>query len=111
MPAPFTIDEKAIRSLAADTGVGEACTATAAHLATTASDLAPDKTGFNKRSYKSQAAEVVDGADGHPVQQAIAYSDDPFAHLVEFGSANNTPYRPLTRAAETLGLDFKDAVA
>ena len=35
-------------------------------------------------------------------------SDDPFAHLVEFGSVNNKPYRPLSRAGEQLGLTLED---
>lgn len=33
---------------------------------------------------------------------------DPFAHLVEFGSANNPIYAPLRRAARALGLPFKE---
>ena len=28
-------------------------------------------------------------------------------HILEFGSVNNPPYRPLTRAAERVGLRFK----
>lgn len=31
-------------------------------------------------------------------------NDDPFAHLVEWGSANNPPYAPLRRAARAAGL-------
>lgn len=30
------------------------------------------------------------------------------AHLIEFGSVNNPPYRPLTRAVQNAGLDLKD---
>lgn len=29
-------------------------------------------------------------------------------HLVEFGSQNNPPYRPLTRAVQNAGLELKD---
>lgn len=35
-------------------------------------------------------------------------TSDPFWHLVEFGSVNNPPYRPLTRAVKNVGLDFDD---
>jgi Bacteriophage HK97-gp10, putative tail-component len=37
------------------------------------------------------------------------FTTDPFWHLIEFGSAHNPPYRPLTRAVVELGLEFKDA--
>jgi hypothetical protein len=30
------------------------------------------------------------------------------AHLIEFGSAHNPPYRPLTRAVQNAGLELKD---
>lgn len=38
-------------------------------------------------------------------------TDDPFWHLLEYGSVNNPPYRPFTAAAENLGLDFHDTGA
>lgn len=36
-------------------------------------------------------------------------SKDFAAHIVEFGSVNNPPYRPLHRAAAALGLKVEDA--
>ena len=33
---------------------------------------------------------------------------DPFAHLIEWGSANNRPYAPFRRAARALGFRFKE---
>lgn len=33
---------------------------------------------------------------------------DPFAHLVEWGSANNRPYAPFRRAAHALGFKFRE---
>jgi hypothetical protein len=35
-------------------------------------------------------------------------STDQFAHLIEFGSAKNKPYRPLTMAGRQMGLKFED---
>lgn len=40
-------------------------------------------------------------------QQAILW-DSSFWHLIEFGSANNPPYRVLTRAAQNQGLRVID---
>lgn len=36
-------------------------------------------------------------------------ANDSAAHLKEFGSVNNSPRRPLTRAAQSLGLKVTDA--
>lgn len=36
-------------------------------------------------------------------------STDFAAHIVENGSVNNPPYRPLTRGAQALGLKVEDA--
>lgn len=35
-------------------------------------------------------------------------STDPFAHLVEFGSAKNPAYAPLRRGVRAAGLDLKE---
>jgi hypothetical protein len=35
-------------------------------------------------------------------------SSDPFAHLVEWGSAKNPPYAPLRRGIRAAGLRFKE---
>lgn len=36
------------------------------------------------------------------------WNDDPFAHLVEFGSVHNRAYAPLRTAVRSLGLRFKE---
>lgn len=40
--------------------------------------------------------------------EGAAGNTDRLYHLIEFGSANNQPYRPLTRAALELGLDLEE---
>lgn len=54
---------------------------------------APERSGRYKRSLRG----VIDG------DQVRAESDDPAAHLVEFGSINNEAYAPLRRGAERVG--------
>lgn len=103
MVAPFTVDEDAIRKLVADPMMAAPLTRAAEAITSRAEELAPDHTGRNKRSYKTRPAAVEDGT-----QRAYAYSDDPFDHLIEFGSANNPPYRPLTRAAQEVVGNFED---
>lgn len=39
---------------------------------------------------------------------ASVYSDSPFWHLFEFGSINNAPIRPLSRAVTDTGLRFEE---
>lgn len=51
------------------------------------------------KTYRATSATVsFDGVPG-----AIVHSVYPFAHIVEFGSVNNPPYRTLTRAAMKYG--------
>lgn len=40
--------------------------------------------------------------------KATFYNDSSFWHLVEFGSINNSPLRPLTRAAQSIGTRFEE---
>lgn len=104
----YLVDSHAIRALLEEQFIGDAVTKKAEEVTQHAEELAPNVTGRNKGSYKTRPAEVEPGADGKPLQRAVAYSDDPFDHLVEFGSANNPAYRPLTRAAQELGLEYDD---
>lgn len=39
----------------------------------------------------------------------VVYSDDPFAHLIEWGSANNPPYAPLRRGTLAAGLRLDES--
>jgi hypothetical protein len=54
--------------------------------------VSPHQTGYYERRIKAKGTRVIAG--------------DPFWHLVELGSANNVPYRPLTRGVRAAGLRF-----
>lgn len=56
---------------------------------------APVETGSFKRSVKADGARVI--------------STDPFAHLIEFGSAHNHPYAPFRRGLRAAGFRVDDA--
>ena len=61
------------------------------------------RTGAYSRSIRTTKAErTIDGA------RVTVYSADPFAHLIEWGSAKNTAYAPLRRATSGLGMRFKE---
>lgn len=48
---------------------------------------------------------AVEGSDA----PATVESDSPFWHLHEYGSINNPPTRPLSRAVTDAGLEFEPA--
>lgn len=50
---------------------------------------------------------TADRAKG--VAVANVSTDDSFWHLIEFGSSNNPPYRPATKAAESNGVKLEDS--
>lgn len=52
--------------------------------------------------------EIGEATDDHGESMVTVETSDPFWHLIEFGSANNPPYRPFTAAAENVGLEFHD---
>lgn len=62
--------------------------------------IAPD--GGPGPGYRETLRVTADGDD------VRAESTDAFAHLIEFGSANNPPYAPLRRAVRAAGLTFRD---
>jgi hypothetical protein len=62
---------------------------------------APRRTG----AYQDSITSGVRMEDGMPV--GFVGSTSPFWHLVEFGSVNNQPYRPLARGAEASSLDYQ----
>lgn len=46
---------------------------------------------------------------GTPNAQGVpVITDDPIWHIIEYGSANSSPYRPATRATQEVGLRFED---
>lgn len=38
----------------------------------------------------------------------VVYTDDPFAHLIEYGSARNPAYAPLRRGVRAAGLRLRE---
>jgi hypothetical protein len=85
-----------LAQLAAAPAVQAAMAAAAREISRQAAQLAPvGDTGRYKRSLKAKGP--------------VAYSDDPFAHLVEFGSVNNPAYAPLRRAVRASGLRLDQA--
>lgn len=73
-------------------------------VARAASELAPHRTGRLARSYRATKAETTSTGTS-----ARAYTDVPYGHLVEWGSANNAPKAPLRRAAQRVGLRLRIA--
>lgn len=58
--------------------------------------VAPHRTGYYKRHVKARGTLIV-------------VSDRWAWHLIEFGSVNNRPYRPLARGVRAAGLGFVPA--
>jgi hypothetical protein len=56
---------------------------------------APRKTGRYRKSVKPRDNRVV--------------AEDPFWHLVEYGSVNNPPYAPLRRGTRAAGLRLDES--
>lgn len=80
-----------LADLATSPALQAAMAAAAREIAAQARRVAPvGDTGHYKRSLKTKGP--------------IAYTDDPFGHLVEFGSVNNPAYAPLRRATRAAGL-------
>ncbi len=57
----------------------------------------------------TDADKVVSGGGSIVNGVATAYfgSTSSIWHIIEFGSVNNPPYRPMTQAAERIGLRFR----
>lgn len=52
--------------------------------------------------------ETGKAAERFVVDENLVGNEDPFFHLIEWGSVNNPVYAPLRRAARALGLRFED---
>lgn len=74
-----------------------------------AKQIQPDRTGeHDLRIFAGGYEERVwDDSDGHPVATCYVGSFSGTWHLMEFGSAHNMPFRPLTSAVESIGLEFR----
>ena len=59
-------------------------------VASEAKALSPHETGYFRRSLRAAGSIVL--------------TNDPFGHLVEWGSKNNVAYAPLRRAVRAAGL-------
>lgn len=95
------------RFLATDRTMQKGLAAAAEHLMEAATEKAPVGTsaawgpfrgvhGYYRRRFR---LAVYRG--GYRV-----WNDDPFAHLVEWGSINNSPYSPIRRAVHESGLRY-----
>lgn len=68
-------------------------TAGAKRIGAKAGPMAPRKTGYYSRRF-----EV-----GEDHGEVVLMNTDPFAHLIEFGSANSPPYAVIRRAVRAAG--------
>ena len=73
-----------------------------------AQEIQKDRTGAHDDRIFAGGVEIAATEQGGP-KVAICHFGS-FAgtwHLMEYGSAHNPPFRPLTQAAEQVGLDFR----
>lgn len=97
VPAPDA--EKTIAELAAPQLVE-----TADAIARAIPDAVPVNQGVVRSTYKTVVDEGT-GADGSPI--ARVHVGSPFWHWLEYGTANNPPYRPVQNAVQGLGLRYE----
>lgn len=99
MTTRVEVDERALAAaVLSSPGAQRAALDTANVLKSAAQTLSPEgeRHGYYRRRFRT--AKIPGGARLMNV--------DAFAHLVEWGSANNRPYAPMRRAARALGLRF-----
>jgi hypothetical protein len=72
----------------------------AKEIATAAPNFINVQSGRFSASYRVRRAQQQTNGD----VVATAYSVEPFAHLIEWGSIHNAPQAPLRKAAEGTGL-------
>lgn len=93
MTTQFVPDPNLEQNLRGMSDMVRARLAVADQVVAAADAAAPERSGRYKRSLRS----VSSGAD------VRAESDDPAAHLIEFGSINNEAFAPLRLGAERVG--------
>lgn len=101
MPVIFHIDKDKAMGLLTEPQAVAAVSAAAEACVGYAKDIQPELSGESSAAIGMFGTEVIDG-----VAAAIFGSSSPIWHLMEFGSANNPPFRPLTSAVERAGLTF-----
>ena len=93
----FRRNPRFIEELKAEPGVRDELRSKASGVAGAAAGITPHAPGSFTVSDDGQTISVG--------------SDDPFMHLVEWGSVNNSPYAPLRRAVRAEGLRLEETNA
>ena len=76
---------------------------TAVKCAKAANEAAPvGASGDTSHSYEAFGSEIRDG-----VATSYFGTRSSIWHIIEFGSVNNPPYRPMTKAVDRVGLKFE----
>lgn len=65
--------------------------------------------GFARTRAYSRSIRTTRAAPTLEGNQITVYSEDPFAHLIEWGSVKNPAYAPLRRAVTGIGMRFNEA--
>lgn len=97
-----TIDPK---GLVAVCNEAEAMTAQREAAAAAAEQVQRD--GPKNPAHRKHVVDKISVGDTRKTPEGAATAirwDSPFWHLVEFGNAHHGPYRPVTRAAQAVGL-------
>lgn len=100
----FELDNDAIASFMASTPMKTELGKLAVQLAGLVRSTGPRGSSGEYRQSIKIGKVIVDDLEA----RISVGSDDQFAHLIEFGSVNNKPYRPLTKAGLQMGLKFED---
>lgn len=93
------INQRALRSLLREPPAQGVLDTAAEALVQRIEDESPVQTGHFQDSIKSRR---------YPLSRRV-FSTDYFAHLIEWGSANNMAYAPFRRAARALGFRLVEA--
>lgn len=105
MAARFELDQRGILELLNDGPAVAYVTELAAQGAAAAEQAAP--VGRYAPHYRDTIGSTPGEATSDGAK-ATFYSSSSVWHIVEYGSVNNPPYRPLTRGALAIGVDFKE---
>jgi hypothetical protein len=64
----------------------------------------PVNQGVARASYKISVSGGTSDREGTPTRRV--YVGSPFWHWLEYGTRYSTPYRPVQRAVESVGLEY-----
>lgn len=99
MATRVKVNPKGLVEMMGEPEMQAALEATAERLRDRVSKQSPVSTGYYQDHLRARR---------YPLRRRVL-STDPFAHLVEWGSAHNMAYAPFRRAARSIGLRFKEA--